>query len=201
MNVKSRKAAKSEVTRRALLRVARKLFADKSYSSVSTEEIVRAAGVTRGALYHHFRDKEDLFRAIYLELEKEIAERVAKAAFSQQKPWEQLRTGCQAFLDVCREPAVQRIVLTDAPSVLGWEAWREVDAEYGLSLVSNGLKAAMKAGLIDQQPAEPLAHIVMGALNEAAMYIARSKDVATARTEVGASLDRLLEGLRSSKAK
>ena len=199
MNVKSRKAEKSEITRRALIGAARDLFAERGYACVSTEEIVQRAGVTRGALYHHFLGKEELFKATYLDLEREIAARVAAEAFSRPDPWEQLRAGCQAFLNVCREPAVQRIVLIDAPSVLGWDAWREVDAEYGLGLMSRGLRAAKNAGLIDPQPVEPLAQLLLGALNAAAMLIARAPDVDSARAEVGATLDRLLDGLRSRK--
>src|SRR6266550_3220506 len=115
MNVKSRKAEQSEGTRKALLKVARDLFARHGFSDVSTEEIVRKAGVTRGALYHHFRDKRDLFAAVVEQVEQEVLERVAEAALAETDAWEQQRAAIGAYLDVCLEPAVQRIVLVDAP--------------------------------------------------------------------------------------
>jgi AcrR family transcriptional regulator len=196
MNVKSRKAEQSNATRAALLERARELFSDRGYAAVSTEEIVQAAGVTRGALYHHFRDKRDLFAAVVEQVEQDVLERVAEAALGEADPWAQQVAAVGAYLDVCLEPAVQRIVLVDAPSVLGLAAWREIEATYGLSLVRAGLQNVMDAGLIEQQPVEPLAHLLLGALTEGGILIARAEDRKTARREVGESLDRLLNGLR-----
>src|SRR5438477_4482894 len=192
----SSKAQQSEATRRKLLRVGRDLFARRGFAGVATEEIVRRAGVTRGALYHHFRDKRDLFAAVVEEVEQDVMERVAAAALSETDAWEQQRAAIGAYLDVCLEPAVQRIVLTDAPSVLGLAAWREIEAKYGLALVQAGLQSVIEAGYIDEQPIEPLAHLVLGALTEGCLLIGRSDDRQAARTEVGDSLDRLLSGLR-----
>src|SRR5690348_1731181 len=124
---------RSEATRSALLGAARMLFTDPGYSAVSTEQIVRDAGVTRGALYHHFKDKQDLFRAVFEAIEQEMAERVASAAVSETDPWKQQQLASRAFLDNCLDPAVQRIALTDAPSVLGLAAWREIEERYGLA--------------------------------------------------------------------
>jgi AcrR family transcriptional regulator len=174
----------------------RELFAERGYGAVGTEEIVRAAGVTRGALYHHFRGKEDLFRAVFEEVERELTEEIAGIAASASDPYQALHAGAQAFLDACLDPAVQRITLLDAPSVLGWEAWREVGSRYGLGLVQAALQAAMDAGLIARQPLAPLAHVVLGALDEAAMVVARAEDRRAAREEVGAVVDRLVESLR-----
>jgi AcrR family transcriptional regulator len=193
----NRKAAQSEATRAALLAVARSLFADRGYARVSTEEIVRRAGVTRGALYHHFRDKRDLFRAVFEGVEQEVAERIAGAALAREDLWEQQLAAIDAYLDVCLEPAVQQIVMVDAPSVLGLSEWRDIEATYGLALVRGGLKAVMDAGLIEEQPVEPLAHLVFGALTEAGLVIAHAQDVEGARAEVGAAIERLLEGLRT----
>jgi AcrR family transcriptional regulator len=195
MNVVNRKAEQSEATRRALLEVARDLFARRGYSDVSTEEIVRRAGVTRGALYHHFAGKADLFRAVYEQIEQETAEKVAAAALTKTDPLDQQRAGWQAFLDACLDPAVQRIALRDAPSVLGLEAWREIAAAYGLALVQGGLQSMIDAGLMDEQPVEPLAHLVLGALSEAGMVIAEAEDTDAARDAIGESLERLLMGL------
>jgi AcrR family transcriptional regulator len=197
----SSKAQQSEATRRKLLRVGRDLFARRGYNDVPTEEIVRRAGVTRGALYHHFRDKRDLFAAVVEQLEQEVSELVAQAALTKSDAWEQQRAAIDVYLDVCLEPAVQRILLTDAPSVLGLAAWREIEARYGLGLVSAGLGAVMEAGFIEQQPIEPLAHLLLGALTEGGLLIARSEDRERARREVGEGLDRILEGLRTSEPK
>jgi AcrR family transcriptional regulator len=196
MNVKNRKAEQSEQTRGALVDAARGLFSERGYAAVSTEEIVQAAGVTRVALYHHFKDKLDLFTAVVEGVEQEILERVAAAAIAETDPWEQQRVAVGAFLDVCLDPAVQRIVLTDAPSVLGLTAWREIEARYGLALVRAGLQLVMEAGLIEQQPIEPLAHLLLGAMAEGGLLIARAEEPAAARREVGDSLDRILQGLR-----
>jgi AcrR family transcriptional regulator len=195
----SSKVRQSVATRRKLLRVGRDLFARRGYNDVPTEEIVRRAGLTRGALYHHFRDKRDLFAAVVEQLEQEVSETVARAALTEQDAWEQQRAAIDTYLDVCLEPAVQRILLTDAPSVLGLTAWREIEARYGLGLVSAGLAAVMEAGFIEEQPVEPLAHLLLGALTEGGLLIARSEDRARARREVGEGVDRILQGLRTSE--
>jgi AcrR family transcriptional regulator len=192
------KAQRSEATRAALVAAARELFAERGYSGVGTEEIVRRAGVTRGALYHHFSDKTDLLRAALHELNRELAEASATAALKQKDQWRQILAAVDAFLDACTDPAVQQIVMIDAPSVLGWEEWREIDMEYGLGLVKASLEQAMETGLIARQPVDPLAHLVVGALDEAAMYIARASDAKTARREMGKSIQQMLDGLRIS---
>jgi AcrR family transcriptional regulator len=196
MNVKNRKAEQSEATRNALIVAARGLFSERGYASVSTEEIVQAAGVTRGALYHHFRDKQDLFAGVVERLEQEVLEQVAAAALEVQDAWEQQVTAVGAFLDCCLDPAVQRVLLVDAPSVLGLHAWREIEARYGLALVRGGLQSMVDAGLVEEQPLEPLAHMLLGAMQEAGLLIAHAEDPEAARREVGDSLVRLLQGLR-----
>jgi AcrR family transcriptional regulator len=197
MNVKRTQAERRAATRGALVAVARELFAERGYGSVGTEEIVQRAGVTRGALYHHFRDKEDLFRAVYEAVESELTEKIAAGALAQSEPVEVLRAGTSMFLDACLEPEVQRIVLIDGPAVLGWEEWRAIAERYGFGLVQLALQGAMDAGAIAEQPVRPLAHVLMGALDEAALYVARAADVERARREVGQTLDLLLEGLRA----
>ncbi len=196
MNVKGRRAEQSEATRSALVAAARALFAERGFSAVPAEEVVARAGVTRGALYHHFADKKDLFRAVVEQLEQEVSERIAVAALAEAGPWEQQQAALEAFLDTCLEPEVQRVILTDAPSVLGLQAWREIEATYGLALVRAGLQLVMEAGMIEQQPLDPLAHLMLGALAEAGLVIARAEDPVVARAEVGESVRRLLNGLR-----
>jgi len=186
---------RSQATRADLIAAARRLFARRGYADVGTEEIVRAAGVTRGALYHHFRGKPELLEAAYEQVESELTEKIAIGALGGSDPLEALRAGTEMFLDACLEPEVQRIVLLDAPAVLGWERWREIAADYGLGLVEAALGAAMEAGQIARQPLRPLAHVMMGALDEAAMLVARADNTETARAEVGATLNSILEGL------
>jgi AcrR family transcriptional regulator len=194
---RSLKAQQSFVTRTALLTVARELFAERGYAQVGTEEIVRAAGVTRGALYHHFKDKADLFAAVYEDVEGALMERIAASAMAAARdPLELLRAGASGFLDACEDPAVQQIALLDAPSVLGWERWREIGMRYGFGLVRGGLQEAMDAGVIERQPLDALAHLLLGAIDEGAMLIARAENPAEVRADVGAAVDRFLDALR-----
>jgi AcrR family transcriptional regulator len=187
---------RSRATRDGLLSAARTLFAERGYAAVGTEEIVRAAGMTRGALYHQFRDKEQLFEAVFEQVEAETTQRIAEGALAAATdPLAALRAGSHAFLAVCAEPEIERIILLDAPAVLGWERWREIGFRHGLGLVVGVLQAGMDAGVIAQQPITPLAHLLLGALDEGALYAARSQDPETARAEVEQIIDRLIDGL------
>ena len=190
-------ADRSNATRAALLASGRALFAEKGFAGTAREEIVERAGVTRGALHHHFGTKQDLFAAVFEVLERELAARIATAAMAGADPRDQLRRGCQEFLDAALDPAVQRIVLLDAPAVLGWATWREVDARYGLGLVTEGLRAVLAGGGAAPRAVEPLGHLLLAALNEAAMLVAGSPDPGGARAEVGAIVDQLLDSLTS----
>jgi AcrR family transcriptional regulator len=200
MSVKSRQAENSAATRATLLKLARKLFAERGYADTATEEVVRRARVTRGALYHHFRDKQDLFKAVLHDEEKRLVAAVGAAAGAEPDPWRALRAGCAAFLDACLDPAVQQIVLIDAPAVLGWEGYREIDATYFLAGVKASIAGAIAAGLIPAQPIDPLAHLIMGALHEASLVIAHSDDPAATRRDVNAAVERLLDGIRAAPA-
>ena len=195
--VRRTQTERSEVTREALIEAARPLFAERGYASVSTEEIVRAAGVTRGALYHHFGSKRDLFEAVYERIEAELAQRIATGALAggAEAPLAAMRAGAEMFLQACTEPEAQQIVLLDGPSVLGWDRWREIAAEHGLGLIEATLQAAVDAGAIADQPIRPLAHVLIGALDEAAMLVARAEDPEQMREDVGRTLDSLLAGL------
>jgi AcrR family transcriptional regulator len=192
----STNAERAEATRAVLIEVAQRLFGERGYAAVATEEIVRAANVTRGALYHHFRGKRELFKAVYEEIERRNVERIAAVAAGEGDPWRQQLAAVGAFLDACQEPYVRQITLVDAPAVLGWEAWREVEERYGLGLVRAGLQLLIEAKLIENQPVEPLSQLLLGALMEAGMVIAHAEDPEKARNEVGTAVERLLEGLR-----
>jgi AcrR family transcriptional regulator len=191
---RSKQAERSEATRAALVAAARPLFAQRGFAGVGTEEIVRAAGVTRGALYHQFRDKQELFAAVFEQLEAEVTQRTADAATASgaTDPLAALRIGADAWLDACTEPEVRRIVLLDGPAVLGWERWREIGMRYGLGLVEGALQAAVDAGQLPPQPVRGMAHVLIGAVDEAALYVATADDQAAARAEVGGVLDRML---------
>lgn len=197
MDVKTTKAEQGEATRAALVRAARALFTEHGYGGVGTEEIVRRAKLTRGALYHHFTDKKDLFRAVHEQMEGEVIEAIAARMVGAGDPFELLLIGTRAYLDVCTDPAITRVTLVDAPSVLGWEEWREIDMRHGLGIVIAGLQGGMDAGVLRRQPVRPLAHLLLGAMGEAGMVIANAVDPEAARAEVEPALLGLLDGLRN----
>jgi AcrR family transcriptional regulator len=194
------KAGQREATTAALIAAGRELFADRGYAAVGTEEIVQRAGVTRGALYHHFKDgKEELFRAVLVELSAELVRQVVSLASATGDPWEELVIGCEGFLDACARPDVQQIMLVDGPSVLGWDVLREIDSGYALGALEAALQGAMDAGVLTPAPANAVAHVLLGALDEAVMVIARADDQTVAREEMGKTVRRLLEGLRAPR--
>lgn len=193
------KAEQSDATRRALIDAARALFAEHGFADTATEAVVAAAGVTRGALYHHFKDKTALFRAVYEDLEQQLVARVAESVQGFTNPLKELKRGSEAFLDACLEPAVIRVVLLEGPTVLGWQTWREIDQMYGLGMVQLTLQMAMDAGAIRKAPLEALAHVVLGALVEGSMYIANADDREKARAEVGKAIGALIDGLAVAK--
>lgn len=190
-------AQRSAATRDALLAAARPLFAADGFGRVSADAIAKAAGVTRGAMYHQFDDKTELFAAVFEAVEQEVMERIGAAVAGSGKtdPIEFMRLGSRAWLDACAEPAVHRIILLEAPSVLGWERWREVGMRYGMGLVQGLLEHAIESGRIPKQPVRPLAHVMIGALDEAALYLARSDGSPEARREVDEIVDRLIDSL------
>jgi AcrR family transcriptional regulator len=192
---RSRMAERAEETRDALISAARELFGQRGFAAVGTEEIVHKARLTRGALYHHFASKEDLFRAVYEAVERDLAEQIAATALLAADPGQALRAGAHAFLDACEDPEVSRIALIDSPSVLGWEQWRKIGIQYGLGLVQATLEAAMEAGLIERQPVRPLAHLLLGSMDEAGMLVARARDDGQTKQEVVAAIDRYLDAL------
>ena len=196
MSVESKRAVRAAGTRSQLMAVGRRLFAERGFAGTSTEEVVLQAGVTRGALYYHFQNKEDLFRAVYAAVQDEVFEQVSGAAMAAGQPWDGLLAAGAAYLDASLDPATQRIALVDAPSVLGWEAWREIGFQHLFGLLATGLHWGMAAGKLAEQPVVPLVHVLLGALNEGAMFIARAEDRLAARHQVGTAISQLLAGLR-----
>ena len=190
---------RSEATRAALLAAARRLFAERGYAGVAMEQVVAEAGVTRGALYHHFASKRELLAAVYEQLEAELVAQVAAAEVQGASVAELLLGGASIFLDRCLEPEVQQIVLLDAPAVLGWERWREIGARYGLGLIEGLLRAGVESGEIARQPVEPLAHALLGALDELALMVARADDPQVAREEAGRTLETLVRAFAARR--
>ncbi|HXM86044.1 MAG TPA: helix-turn-helix domain-containing protein [Solirubrobacteraceae bacterium] len=190
-------ADRSATTRAALVRAARVLFAERGFTGVGTEAIVAAAGVTRGALYHQFADKTELFEAVYEAIEEDLAGRLGErvVAAGASDPIELMTLGANAWLDACGEQEVQQIVLLDGPAVLGWQRWREIGMRYGLGLVEGLLAQAIEVGRIAAQPVRALTHVLVGALDEAGLYIARAEDQIVAREQMRAVIAALIAGL------
>jgi AcrR family transcriptional regulator len=189
---------RSERTRAELVAAGRQLFSDRGYAKVSVEDVVRRAGVTRGALYHQFPGgKEDLFAAVFDDVEQGvmagIADTLAEAGADDLIAG--IRAGIDATLALALDPKLVRLTIIDAPGVLGWEAWRAAGERYGLGLVRAGLTAAMDAGEIPRAPVDPLAQLLLAAVEEAIVYVARAEDSESALDEARAALDRLIDGL------
>jgi AcrR family transcriptional regulator len=190
---------RSERTRSRLIAAARQLFPERGYADVPVEEIVRRAGVTRGALYHQFPDgKRDLFAAVFDEVETEvmagIGETLAGAGLDEN-PLAGMRAGVDATLELALDPKLVQLTILDAPAVLGWEEWRAAGERYGLGLVRAGLTVAMDAGAIPRGPVDPLAQLVLAAVEEAVVYVARSDNKESALEDARGALHRLLDGL------
>jgi AcrR family transcriptional regulator len=195
-SVPGRREIEARATREALIEAALELFTERSYARVGTEEIVTRARVTRGALYHHFEDKRDLFRAAFERVEGDLMERIGATMEDARDPWELMIGGMRAFLDACEEPAVKQIALIDAPAVLGWQEWREIDNRHGLGLTRAALQGAVDAEALRPIAVEPMAHLLVAALSEAAFVIAHAERPREARAEVEVALTQLVAGLR-----
>lgn len=188
---------RSEATTRALVESARDLFATEGYWDTQLDDVVRAAGVTKGALYHHFQGKADLFRAVFEHEQRRLAKIVSDAYHREGDPWKGFSAGCRGLLEAQLDPGVQRITLLDAPSVLGWEEMRGIGSRYCLQLVKKGLEAAIAAGEIAPRPIEPIAHLVVGAVCEGSMMVARADDQPAAAKRLLAELRILLDAFRA----
>jgi AcrR family transcriptional regulator len=198
MSVKSLRAQHAEATRSALIDTARKLFLERGYARVSADEICRDAGVTRGAMYHHFKDKRDLFGEVCDQISRELTERLGEAGLARiaDDPWGAITSTLDAFLDACVEGDFARLVILEGPAIAGWDEWREHAQTHEVELMETGLRIAMDAGLIAAQPVRPLGFLLLGAMNEAAMLIARAPDRKKERDAVGDALRTIWEGLR-----
>ncbi len=195
MDVKSKKVQQGEATRQALLWAARELFGEGGYAETSIDEVAHAAKVTKGALYHHYHGKRELFGAVYEQVKREVSERAA-TAFLEPDPWEDLCAGCEAILDAHLDPAVRRILLYDAQAVLDADTIRHVENRYGAVVLRGALRRAIRSRVIQPLPLKTLALMLTGAILEGCMAIADADDPQQARADVARVLTSILEGLR-----
>jgi AcrR family transcriptional regulator len=198
MEIKRRtQEERSAATRDALISAARKLWGLRGYAEVGTPEIVKEAGVTRGAMYHQFADKAALFRAVVEAVEQDLIARMATVVASSgaTTPADAIRAAVDAWLEVSGDPEVRQLILLDAPAVLGWAGFRDVAQRYSLGMTEQLLTEAIRAGQLARQPVRPLATVMIGALDEAAMAIATAEDPKRARREIRQVLRRLIDGL------
>jgi AcrR family transcriptional regulator len=192
----NQRVEQGKATRERIVATARKLLAAKGYAGMSIEDVLDDTSISRGALYHHFNSKEALFEAVLEAMEAEIAQIMGKAAIGLTDPVEALRAAWEAWFKLARDPAVRQIVLTDALSVVGWEKWREIDERYGFGRLKRTLQRAAAAGRMQEDLVDTFAHILLAAIFEVGLLIARAEDpeaaTATARAAVNHLLDRLL---------
>ena len=193
-------AERSAATQKSLLAAARRLWGERGYAAVSTPEIAHAAGVTRGAMYHQYPDKAKLFHAVLEAVETDVIERLGAAVAAKQPetPAGALRIAADAWLDIASEHEVRQLVLLDAPSVLGWAGFREISLRYGLGMTEQLLKGAIDAGELTPQPTRPLATVMIGALDEAAMSIANADNPEQEKADVRKVIHNLIDGLLTS---
>lgn len=194
---KRTQAERSETTTEELVAAARQLFAEKGFAGTSIDEIVRSAGVTKGALYHHFKNKEDLFEAVYCREQRLVEERVRVAAMKKRTAWGQLKAGCDEFLRASLDPHTQQICMVDGPAVRGPARMVEIDEPESVRLISMSLEKAMEGGELRKRPVMPLAQLLFGALCQGAMVAARSDDPVATTAQVRAELQRLLDGIQN----
>jgi len=193
-------ADRTAATRAALIAAGRRLFADHGFSGVGTETIVREAAVSRGALYHQFGDKTELFAAVLTDVEGEVAGQLLAAmpADGGADFVESLMGSLAAWLEACQRPEVRRIVLIDGPSVLGWARWREICQQHILGLIEGVLARGMDEGMLTPLPVRPLAHLLLAVADEAALYVGAALEPDTARRDMEVIIRPLLKGLTRS---
>lgn len=192
--VKTERAAQAAATRHDLLQHARKLFAQKGYADSSTDEVVRRAKVTKGALYHHFSNKLELYRAVVEDMERELVTKMAEAAEGARTPQTKLEAACRAYLNACLDSSLTRILVLEAPVVLGWREWCNLAHQHEIAALAAYLESVVVQTTTGERPLE-MAHVLLGALNTSARVIAQADDPEKARAHVESTIDRLLKGL------
>jgi len=196
----SEKPERGASTRERITATARRLFSAAGYEGTSTEAVLEESGVSRGALYHHFQNKEALFTAVLDAVEEDIARATARVTANIKDPVEALHAGFDAFLDLARDEEVRQIVLIDAHSVVGWQKWREIDSRHGFGRLKAGLRAIALTGRIREDMVDIFSHILLASLFEIAFLIARAPDPADAARTGKAGVHELLDRLLGSSS-
>jgi AcrR family transcriptional regulator len=193
-----RRQRRSTATQDSLITAARQLFADVGYHAAGTHDLVAMTSVSRGALYHHFNDKEGLFEAVLRQIAAELSHAASQSVAPYSgDPWRQLNSALGAYLElVALQPDAQRILLIDGPAVLGWDKWRAIRSEITLPGLIETFGMLMESGIVKRQPSEPLAQLILAAMNEAALAIAHAAEPAKAQKSMTMALLNLIEGLR-----
>jgi AcrR family transcriptional regulator len=199
--VPRRTAAQAAETRTSLIRAARRLFEKHGYEAVSAEQVVRAARVTRGAMYHHFTDKEHLFREVVVAMMRELHDLLETTGIAPRDPLDHLERGVRGYLDLLAEPGPQRVLLVDAPVVLGWHAWRALDLRFGLGVLHKALSDAVAGGQLAVHDVDVASHLLAGALIDGAMLIGRKPHDRVLRRRVVATALQLVHGLATPRAR
>jgi AcrR family transcriptional regulator len=193
-------ADRRAATQAAILRAARKLFGDDGFQATTMDDIASAARVAKGAVYHHFKTKEDVFEAVFEEVSRDLVAEIAKVSRAEKDVLIAMAAGTQHYLAACSKGATGQIILRDGPAVLGWERWREIDAKHFGGKIPRALEVAMERGLIQRQPVEPLARLLLGAMTEAAVACAGAGDIKKAGVEYSRAFRSLLEAMRVTRA-
>jgi AcrR family transcriptional regulator len=195
MDRPNKNVARGEATRGQLIAIARRMFAERGYEDTSVEAVLREAGVSRGSLYHHFASKEVLFEAVAEDVETSVGEQTLAAAGGSDGPVAALRAGFLAWIRLAGDPVVRRILLIDAPSVLGWERWRSMEERYALGLIRAVLQVIAEEGKLRQELVGTLAHVLLASVNEVALLVARSEDQEAAMQAGSDAIDEMLQRL------
>ena len=192
----AKQAERREATREAIVAAAAVQFGDKGFALTTIDEIAAAAGVAKGAVYHHFPGKEAIFEAVFQRTSAALASDLRAKVARAPDALAMLTRGTEAYFEACARGPIGRIILEDGPAVLGWARWREIDEEHFGRAIPQALAVAMEQRLIDRQPIGPLARLLLGAVTEAAAACAASADPATTGKAHAAAFRRLIQGLR-----
>jgi AcrR family transcriptional regulator len=197
MDRPNKNVTRGEATRGQLIAVATRMFAERGYEDTSIEAVLREAGVSRGSLYHHFASKEALFEAVAEDVEGQVGSQTVAASAGADGPVDALRAGFLAWIRLAGDPVVQRILLIDGPSVLGWERWRAMEERHALGLIRMVLEAAAAQAQLRPELTGTLAHVLLASVNEVALLVARSDDPQAAMAAGEEAIDELLRRLLS----
>lgn len=192
----AKQAERRAATSEAILTAARRLFGTQGFAATTMDEIAEGAGVAKGAVYHHFKTKEAVFEAVFDQVSRDLVVEIDRTARAEKDVLAAMVAGTQHYFAATAKGATGQIILRDGPAVLGWERWREIDAQHFGGKLPRALSTAMEQGLIARQPVEPLARLLLGAVTEAAVACAGRTDIARAGAEYARAFKSLVEALR-----